>query len=259
MPEIRPSPFFLLACFAEFYEEVASIKLAIIEGRLSSYLTVGDEVPPTRGAELALRVSSRLAVILGNQARTIAAAGTAGEIKAHNGARYVMAALADEIFILDPHLEWAGREAWVEELLEYRIFRSQDAGERFFRLADQLLHSAGRDPLHADLASVFLLALQLGFKGRYRGEHGIKTLRDYRQRLYKFAQQPGHYGQDIHDGRHRAFQQAYQHLLKGERDERRAPLSRWYALGRIAFGVYLALSTLVWVVLMYPFEKVFGG
>jgi type VI secretion system protein ImpK len=253
MPEIRPSPFFLLACFAEFYEEVASIKLAIAEGRLSNYLAVGDETPPTRGADLALRVSSRLAAVLRNQARGIHGCATPAEVKAYTMTQYAMAVLADEIFLLDPELEWSGRKPWLDVLLEEQLFHTRDAGQRFFQHVEQVLHETNRSALHTDLASVFLLALQLGFKGRYRGEHGANVLRDYREQLYRFANQKGH----APDARP-AFPQAYQHLVKDKKEQRLAPLSRWYAFGRIALLAYVAVSTLVWVVLMYPFEKAFG-
>ena len=253
MPEIRPSPFFLLACFAEFYEEVASIKLARAEGRLSNYLTAGDETPPTRGADLALRVSSRLATLLRNQARGITECATPAELKAYTMVQYAMAALADEIFLLDPKLEWPGRKPWLEVLLEDQLFHTRDAGQRFFQFVEQVLHAPNRGALDIDLASVFLLALQLGFKGRYRGEHGADVLRGYRERLYRFANQEGQIGNAQH-----GFPQAYQHLAKGEKEARLAPLSRWYVLGRIGLVAYVAISTLVWVVLMYPFEKAFG-
>lgn len=254
MSDMHSSSPFLLACFAEFYEEVASIKVAIAEGRLSSYLATGDEPAPVRGADLALRVSSRLTGILQAHARNAASQRTSTEIKAFTMAQYVMAALADEILILDPELEWAGREAWLDVLLEYRLFRTRDAGQRFFSFADQILHANRSSPLHVELASVLLLALQLGFKGRYRGAHGAQKLHEYRSQLYRFAMPKG--GVDLSQP---AFLQAYQHLLKSEQEERHAPLSRWYAVGRIALLGYVAVSTLVWVVLMYPFEKAFGG
>jgi type VI secretion system protein ImpK len=254
MSDTRAIPLFLLSRFAEFYEEVASIKIAITEGRLSAYLASDDEPAPTRGADLALRVSSRLTGILRAQARDVAARGTTTEIKAYTMAQYVMAALADEIFILDPELPWAGRDAWLEVLLEHKLFRTGDAGQRFFTFADEILHAPERTALHTDLASVFLLALQLGFKGRYRGEHGAEMLRGYRRQLYNFTRQ-----QSVADPSQPAFLQAYQHLLQEEKGERYAPLSRWFALGRIALVAYLVVSTLVWVALMHPFEKTFGG
>jgi type VI secretion system protein ImpK len=207
-----------------------------------------------RGADLALRVSSRLAGILRAQVRDVAGRGTTTEIEAYTTAQYVMAALADEIFILDPELPWAGRDAWLEVLLEQKLFHTRDAGQRFFLSADQILRAPERTALHTELASVFLLALQLGFKGRYRGEHGAETLRDYRRQLYNFTRQ-----QSVADPSQPAFLQAYQHLLQEEQEERYAPLSRWFALGRVALLGYLVVSSLVWLALMYPFEKAFGG
>lgn len=246
------SPSFLLGCFAAFYEEIASIRLALAEGRLPAYLATGDETPPTLGADLAARVSARLADLLRQQARAVRRDGTAMEVKAHTMAQYVMAALADEIFILE--LDWAGSEAWLDVLIEYKLFQSNKAGRQFFEFASQILRPQARSTLHTDLVSVFLLALQLGFKGMYRGHQGEATLRSYRQQLYRLL----NVGDRDHR-RHPAFFQAYQHRLSGDKDERLAPLTPWYALGRIALASYLALSTVVWLVLLQPFQSTFGG
>jgi len=254
MSETRAPAPHLLSCFAEFYEEVASLKIAIGEGRLGAYLTCGDEAAPVRGAEQALRVSSRLAAILRNQARAVVAAGTSGEIKAYTMAQYVMAALADEIFILDPELAWGGREAWLDVLLEQRMFRTQDAGRRFFSFADQILRAPNRGALHLELAAVLLLALQLGFKGSHRGPLGEETLHDYRRQLYQCARRKGGAGPALP-----AFPQAYQHCLAEAREQRYAPLTPWYAVGRVALLAYAVVSTLVWLALMHPFETAFGG
>lgn len=247
------SPSFLLGCFAEFYEEIASIRLALAEGRLPAYLATGDEPPPALAADLAARVSARLAEMLQQQARVVRRDATATEIEAHATAQYVMAALADEIFILE--LDWAGRDAWLDALIEYKLFQSNKAGRHFFELAAQILRPQNRSALHTDLASVFLLALQLGFKGLYRGHEGEATLRSCRQQLYRLVNA----GERDHRRSRAAFFQAYQHRLSGENDERLAPLTPWYALGRIALASYLALSTVVWLVLLHPFQSTFGG
>lgn len=245
-------PSFLLGCFAEFYEEIASIRLALAEGRLPAYLARGDEAPPTLGADLAMRVSARLTDLLQQQARAVRRDATTTEIKAHEMAQYVMAALADEIFILE--LDWAGHEAWLDVLIEHKLFQSNKAGRQFFEFAAQILRPQQRSALHIELASVFLLALQLGFKGLYRGHEGEATLRSYRQQLYRLVNAGGH----GHRGEP-AFFQAYQHRLSGDKDQRLAPLTPWYALGRIALAVYLALSTVVWLALLHPFQSTFGS
>jgi len=255
MPDLASSPYFLLGCFADFYEEVASIKLAFAQGRLSSYLAVGDETPPTRAADLAARVSARLEALLRQQASDVRRRGSVAQTKLHLLAQYVMASMADEIFILE--LDWPGREAWLQQLLEYKLFRSHDAGRRFFSYADQLLHTHNRSVLHADLASVFLLALQLGFKGQHRGDAGgvgDAALRSYRQRLYQFSN-----ARERDGAAQTAFAQAYRHRMVGTKDERLAPLSRWYVAGQIALAVWVAASTVVWAVSLYPFEQTFGG
>lgn len=252
MRDAVSSTSFLLGCFAEFYEEIAGIRLALAEGRLPAYLATGDETPPTLGADLAARVSARLADILRQQARTVRREATAIEVKAHTMAQYVMAALADEIFILE--IEWAGSEAWLDVLIEYKLFQSNKAGRQFFEFVSQVLRPQGHSALHTDLASVFLLAFQLGFKGMYRGHEGEATLRAYRQQLYRLVNA----GDRDRHGR-KAFFQAYQHRLSGDKDERLAPLTPWYALGRIALVSYLALSTVVWLVLLQPFQSTFGG
>src|SRR3990167_7025770 len=109
MAERTGAPLFLLARFAEFFETVAGIKLAIREGRLGAMLAVGDEPAPSDPRDLAARVSGLLDGVLRAQGQEVARTGTPGEIDSHRMARYVMAALADEQFILE--LDWAGREA----------------------------------------------------------------------------------------------------------------------------------------------------
>ncbi len=248
MPERTGAPLFLLARFAEFYESVASIKLAIAEGRLGAMLAVGDEPPPTDPRELAARASSRLAARLRTQSKDIEHTGTPDEVEAHRTALYVMAALADEVFVLE--LDWPGRDAWLDTLLEYRIFRSRDAGVRFFDLADRLLTTRTHDTLRLDLAAVMVLALQLGFKGQYRGEHCAEKLHAVREGLFRLVERE--HGTRLHGP---AFPQAGQHLLNGGTAARLAPLTPWYMAGLIALVAYLIVSSSVWLALIEPFRR----
>jgi type VI secretion system protein ImpK len=242
---------FLLAGFAEFYEELAAIKLALREGRLAAYLSVASEAPPATGQDQALRVASRLAQVLDGQARALAQGGASAEVKAGRIARYAMAALADEILLLDDELPpWSGRDAWLGVLLERRLFGTNDAGQRFFVLADQVLAASDRSVLRLDLASVFLLALQLGFKGRYRGAEGAASLANYRHRLHLVARRSAATESGLP-----AFPQAYEQLLVGEQEQRFAPLARWYAPALTAAAAYLLISTGVWWYLMHPLEQ----
>lgn len=252
MAERVENSFFLLSRFAAFFEELCRIKQAIADGRLSAVLTVGDETPPTEPGDLASRVSGRLAGVLRAQWMEVTRTGTAEEMKALRMALYVMTALADELFILE--IDWPGRAPWLNVLLEHRLFRSRNAGTRVFDIAGQLLATHDRDALYVDVAAVMVLALQLGFKGQYRGERGAKRLDDMRERLFRVVARdrpPQTHGP--------AFPQAMQHLESGGKSARLAPLTPWFVAAGFAFLAYLLVSTALWLQLMEPFLRNVGA
>lgn len=248
MPERIGAPLFLLARFAEFFEEVEGIKLAIAEGRLGALLTVGDEAPPTRSQDLATRVSSRLAAVLLAQRKSLERVGTPSEIDAHEQALYAMASLADELFILE--IDWPGRDAWMDVLLEAKLFHTRNAGVRFFDMAETLLASRSIDALQADVAAVMVLALRLGFKGKYRGEKSHAELRELRARLFRLVER-------LH-GKHEhgvAFPQALTQLQAGGKPRRLAPLTPWFIGAAIVLVIYLIVSSAVWLAAIEPFRQ----
>jgi type VI secretion system protein ImpK len=252
MSERAETSFFLLSRFAEFFEELCRIKQAIADGRLGAVLTVGDETPPTEPGDLASRVSARLAGVLHAQWMEVSRTGTAEEMKAHRMALYVMTALADELFILE--IDWPGRESWLNVLLEYKLFRSRNAGTRVFDIADRLLATHDHGTLHVDLAAVLVLALQLGFRGQYRGGEGAVLLEDMRERLFRVVAHdhpPQTHGP--------AFPQAVQHLQSGGKAMRLAPLTPWFAATGIALLAYLVVSTALWFQLIEPLQRSMGA
>lgn len=251
MPERIGAPLFLLARFAEFFEEVESIKLAIAEGRLGALLSVGDEAPPTRPEDLATRVSSRLAAVLLAQRKALERTSSPSLIDAHEQAMYVMAALADELFILE--IDWSGRDAWMEVLLERKLFQSRNAGVHFFDMAEALLGSRTIDALHVDVAAVMVLALRLGFKGKYRGEHSHAELRELRARLFRLVERV--HGQDETGI---AFPQTLTQLQSGGKRLRLAPLTPWFIGGAVLLVVYLIVSSAVWLTMIEPFRQAVG-
>lgn len=243
--------FTLVAQFADFYEEVAGIKRAQNEARLSAYLGL-EGTAAASADELARRVSARLLELLRRQERLCLAdsASEAGQLQ--RKALYVMAALADEILIFE--LSWPARDAWLAVLLEQSMFDSSNAGSRFFAMAQQLLHDNIRSRLHIDLAAVFLLAMELGFKGSLRARQGQTELAAIRQRLYQFVTASTTGGAAMH-----AFAEAYDYPLQGVRDERLAPVSPWRSLGLYGLLGYVLVSAVVWLMLMYPFERYMGA
>lgn len=96
-------------------------------------------------------------------------------------AQYVMAVLADDVFLA---MDWAGAESWKISPLEHRLFGTKLAGVEFYRRLDRLLEK--RDSARTELAAVFLLGIALGFRGKYRGRDDEGALQRYRERLYNF-------------------------------------------------------------------------
>jgi type VI secretion system protein ImpK len=271
----------LLASFSAFYEEVASIKRCQREGTLAAYLARDNPDAALSGDDYAARASARLLLLLRQQHLAFQRKASAQQIKLHHTALYVMAALADEILLLE--LRWPGADHWLPVLLERQMFRTTHSGLLFFSLADKLIAGNSSDPLHADLSSVFLLALRLGFKGLHRTASGEKTLDQYRHRLFRIAgagknrlalyqpqpQQPvprqpvsafnrlastGFEVQPALAGPP-GFVQAYQHNIIDGKDLRLAPLSAWRHKLKAAALAYLLLSTVVWLVLVYPLAQ----
>lgn len=252
MPERIGAPLFLLAKFAEFFESVVDSKRAISEGRLGAVLAVGDEPAPVDPGDLAARLSARLAEVLRLQEKDIARSGRPIEIDAHRKAMYIMAAVADEIFILE--VDWPGRDAWIDVLLEYNFYQSRNAGMRFFEMADELLAAQIPDPLQVDLAAVMVMALQLGFKGRYRGTLSDRELDALRSRLYRLVEREhGALASEL------AFPQTMDELKAGGTPERLAPMSPWYAAGAMVLIAFLVISSVMWLWLLEPFRSAIGA
>lgn len=154
-------------------------------------------------------------------------------------AQYVMVALADEIFL---NTQWEGRRFWVSNLLESKIFRTHVAGELFFQRLDRLL--VDRDPVYRDLAAVYLMALSLGFRGKYRGQDDRGQLERYRRQLFHFVfrREP-----ELENETRHVFPEAYYHTLRQE-TRRRMPNPRaWVILLVAVVLAYVTMTHGIWV------------
>ena len=154
-------------------------------------------------------------------------------------AQYVMVALADEIFL---NTQWEGQKFWVSNLLESKIFHTHVAGELFFQRLDRLL--VDRDPVYRDLAAVYLMALSLGFRGKYRGRDDRGQLERYRRQLFHFVfrREP-----ELENESRHVFPEAYYHTLRQE-TKRRLPNPRaWVILLVAVVLAYVTLTHGIWV------------
>lgn len=170
---------FLYQQFLHFYREVAALV-----GKIER------QNDPTQREQLVSKdyeslnhkiVSDKLMLVLDRQAALVAVNRDAVEPRLFEEARYVMVAVADEMFL---DLNWPDREAWGDHLLEEQLVGSQAAGDLLFVRLEQLLALNG--PVYEDLAKVYLTALALGFRGRYRAGDPHGELEVYRRRLYTY-------------------------------------------------------------------------
>lgn len=163
-------------------------------------------------------------------------------------ARYLKAALADEILL---HTPWIGRERWTAHLLESSLFRTNIAGDLVFSRIEELL--SGREPSKRDIARLYLFALALGFQGKYRGSSEEARLLGYREELFQFVyQRPADFS-----GRDRAVsERAYASTLSHIAPRKLPTLSRWTVLFLLSAATLLAVSELLWLWQSWPVRQV---
>lgn len=219
----------LVAQFRSFYEEVVDLKA---EAASQSYAT-DDEAE-----QHASQMQHQLLQLFETHEQHVRNVGGAQLRDRYRRVRYLMTALADEIFL---EFDWFGRDYWVDHLLEIKLYDSQNAGERVFTFIDDLLE--GRETQQLDLAKVYLFALVLGFEGKYRDADASDVLDDYKRKLYRFIERakPGQMDADVP-----FVKEPYRHTLdRGE--GQLLPNLRWWAtsLG-LTFVAYLVLSTFLW-------------
>src|SRR5947209_1482638 len=154
-------------------------------------------------------------------------------------AQYVMVALADEIFL---HMPWEGQRAWVSNLLETKVFRTHAAGQFFFEKLDRLLRE--QNPVYKGLATVYLMALSLGFKGKYYGMDDRGKLARYRQQLFTFI-----YGRepDLDDETRHLFPETYYHNVREESQRKLSDPRRWFVVLLLVIIVYVAATQMFWM------------
>ena len=229
-----PSPdSLLLRQFREFYLQVVRLKSELVN---ADALPVGQGETP-RTSDTARATWQQLLSVLEAQALEAGRASGGFAFEVYRQCQYVMAALADEIFL---NLPWEGGKYW--PLLESRLFQTHSAGEVVFENIERLLHRG--DPVYLDVATIYFLALSLGFEGKFRDAPDRTVLDLYRQRLFRLISrdQP-----QVLDGSNRLFQQTYLYTLQ-QGGGRELPNPRtWLAVLGSVFVLWLCLSHAMWL------------
>ena len=243
MPDERDDPFqpeaeeerddpFLVIAFRQFYTDVLRRKHEV-------------EASPREHAsaqDAALRAVRVRDLLLGKLRRQEVEAGRRGGdwgAESYRDAQYAMATLADEVFL---GLEWDGRQAWNDHLLEASLFGTYVGGERLFTMIDELL--ARPDPLRRPLGAVYLMVLSLRFQGRFRDRlDALERIESYRRRLFAFVYPDARSA--LRSDRP-VFANAYRHTARDAAPDRLPPTRRWVAGMVAAVMLYLAISHGFW-------------
>lgn len=232
---------YILSCFEIFYAEVARQKDRVIKGLWTTPEEGVDQTPGSLDTSVAASAQSildKLYTILDRQALEATHQGGEFAAEVFREAQFIMASLADEIFL---NIEWDGRPYWEDNLLESRFFGSHDAGDLFFQKLSDFL--AQRDPARKDLAQIYLLSLGLGFQGKYRNLDDGGRLEALRKQLYTFI---NHRDSRLFVGEQRLFPEAYTHTLETGRAEQMQDKNAWMMATAGVFLLLLVFSHIMW-------------
>jgi type VI secretion system protein ImpK len=204
---------------------------------------------------VAASLSKHLAQVIELQTLEVRRAGGKAGVDIETQARFLKAALADELML---NFDWAGRSAWRHALLEATLFRTSLAGDKVFDDIEQIL--SAREPAQRRSAMLYLHVLSLGFQGRHRahGEEaeGAEKLASLRRELFQFVYQRV---PDL-QGRDRVLaEQAYLSTLSHLKARRLGRLNRWTLVFLLALLLLLGLSELLWLWQSWPVRKMLDG
>lgn len=220
---------YILESFEDFYKELIRQK--------QRALTCPYKDEPATSLELESFVKTillKLQKTLETQALNSMRIG--GHIAHHHytDAQYIMCALCDEIFL---NLNWSGKRFWEENLLESKIFQSHTSGENFFTNLDDFLNYP--DPLKIDIATVYLVTLGTGFKGKYKDMDDLGRIQGYKNQLFLFINRKT---PELFRGHEKLFKQPYAFTIKsGEQKNIQSP-HRWYWAFSAISAIFLIFS-----------------
>jgi len=226
----------LVQQFRTFFDEVSKAQARALEAR---------ETDPELAAE---SLSKHLENLIELQTLESKREGSRFELESIADARYLKAALADELLLNTP---WIGRDQWTAHLLEAVLFRTSIAGERIFDRIEEVL--SNREPSRRDIARLYLFALALGFQGKYRGVAGTTRFLGYREELFQFVyQRPPELA-----GRDRVLsERAYSSTLSHIAPRKLAKLSRWTVVMLLSVITLLTVSEMLYLWQSWPVRQV---
>lgn len=252
MALVQPEESLLVAQFHAFLARLVAVRRRVLAEAAGAGASAGG-APPRRRRLAGPPSSPEAAVqqefldLFKQQELAVARHRGVLAIQANREVRYLMAALADEVFL---NLDWPGAATWGQHLLEHRLFESHVAGERVFERLDALLQR--RDPLTRELAGTYLLALGAGFEGKFRGRDASAVLRDYRLRLFEFigGELPDYGARDW-----RLVPSVYANVREVRTEQFVASPHLWMWPPLVALALLLLASTIIWESVRIPLSR----
>ena len=229
----------VLEHFRAFWEDVATLRDAAV----SQAVPTAEAPNGTALVHVPTSIRERLLNRLRSQDGEIATYGKAS-LAYFRDAQYVMAAMADEVFVTLP---WGGARYWSANLLETQLFGTRFAGQAIFARIDRLVQEG--QPEHRELAAVYLSALALGFRGKYADRSDGGEIDRCKSRLYGFI-----FGKapDLAHPFRRLLPQCYAStIVAGEGRRLRNPRVWWWTVAAVVV-VWLLGSHVLWVRLVSP-------
>jgi type IV/VI secretion system ImpK/VasF family protein len=249
----------LLDAFAEFHALLISLR---DEVQVSLWSAETRTVPPQdaaegtpasdeeAGARIANRVRNRLRYLLQEQDRRLSLAWGEDLSRQLARARYVMAALADAVFL---SFQWSGREFWQLNLMETQLFGTDDAHDRIFYDIERLLREG--KAADRELAQIYLSGLSLGLDaGRTTSTGAVASgATDVRRRLWDFISD----GRPSLDSPSRELSRQAHAFTATEPPHRVASSARdWLVALVLLLLIYLLLSQVAWFGLTEPIREI---
>jgi type VI secretion system protein ImpK len=229
----------VLEHFRAFWADVAALR----EVAMSQALPAPEADDGTALVHVPTSVRERLLNRLRAQDAEIGTYGKSS-IAYFRDAQYVMAAMADEVFVTLP---WSGARYWSGNLLETQLFGTRFAGQAIFARIERLVTEGHQE--HRELAAVYLTALALGFRGKYTNRADGGAIDRYKVRLHEFifAKAP-----DLAHPFRRLLPQCYgSTIVAGEGRRLRNPRIWWWTVAAVVV-VWLITSHVLWVRLVDP-------
>lgn len=238
---IKKDNSYLLSYFESFLFQVIDAKNKILEKNWGS-IAGGIDATPGKSDEETLSFAATLNQELESTLRlqSLEASRFGGDygVSAYEEAQYIMATLADEIFL---NIDWPGRRYWEDNLLESKIFGTHDAGDLFFSRLDNFLNR--RDKLLKDIAEIYFLALGLGFLGKYRGTDDKGVIDQYKKELYLFINNRPY---TLYETNEPIFSSAYGYTLAEGKNVFMQDWRKWMLIFGGAFLIMLFVSIIIW-------------